>query len=648
MEKKKIFNIIAIVSVVVAFTLPLMFTGAGQKLVDNNDAGFIDWYNQYLSVGQSEFTDHYSRDIADDPDTVDKARNGYLLQWATLIAPILTLLLAFLTKNVILSLFLGVLNGAWTAALLTGNVLAAIVDAFYNTTDATTGFVATVADSWNVGIIMAVLVIGCLIALITRMGGMKGVGNAITRIAKGPRSAQLAIWLSSWLIFFDDYANALIMGPIMRPVCDKFRISREKLAYIVDSTAAPLAGIVIISTWIGTELVNIGQGLDAAGIVGTTAMDIFVQTIPLRFYNILALFLVLAIGLCLRDYGPMRKAELRARKTGATVNPGSEVDLEAAQMDEEQAEVKEDHGILKASKKVVPPNIWNALIPILALIVFAVVLFYTNGCSALGITWASAGDAFGSTDAPIVLFQAGLLACIVAVIMGFAQKIFTLKEGIEIWAHGMKSMVFVCIILVLAWTIGATIKYLGTLYFLIPAIAGNTPPWLVPMLVFVIAAITSFATGTAYGTMAIYLPICIPLAYATAMMNSSIFADPIAFVVLVSSAVLTGAIFGDHCSPISDTTIMSSTSAGCSLLDHVGTQIWYALTVAFISVACYVIAGLLLTIIGTNALFGIAGICLGIGALACLVVLFLVGKKVPTWNPKTGKLEGGQDVEDST
>ncbi|HJJ35799.1 MAG TPA: Na+/H+ antiporter NhaC family protein [Methanocorpusculum sp.] len=650
MEKKKLFNILAIIAVVVAFALPLLFTGAGANLAANNDAGFIEWYNQYMSVGQTEVTDHYSEDIVDDPGTVDKARNGYLLQWATLIAPILTLLLAFLTKNVIISLFLGVLNGAWTAALLTGNVLQAIVDAFYKTTDATTGFVATVADSWNAGIIMAVLVIGCLIALITRMGGMKGVGLAMTKIAKGPRSAQLSVWLSSWLIFFDDYANALIIGPIMRPVCDKFRISREKLAYIVDSTAAPVAGIFIISTWIGTELVNISQGLEAAGITGMTAMDVFVQTIPFRFYNILALFFVLALALFLRDYGPMRKAELRARSTGETVNPGSEVDPEAATMDtnaDDDGVGKEDYAVLKTSKKVHPPNVWNALVPILVLIVSAVVLFYTNGASALGEVWPSAGDAFGAADASIVLFQAGLLACIVAIIMGFAQKIFTLKEGIEVWAHGMKSMMFVCIILVLAWTIGATIKYLGTQYFLIPAIAGTPVPWLIPMLVFVIAALTSFATGTAYGTMAIYLPICIPLAFSIALVNPEIFADPLAYVVLVSSAVLTGAIFGDHCSPISDTTIMSSTGAGCSLLDHVSTQIWYALTVAFVTIALYIVSGLLLTFLGTGALFPIAFICLGIGAIVCVLVILFVGKKIPTWNIKTQKLEGAAESEKS-
>lgn len=638
MEKNKIFNILAVIAIIVAFALPLLFTGAGAQLAENNDAGFIDWYNEYQSLGQDEVTDHYSTDIVDDPDTVDKARNGYLLQWGTLIAPILTLLLAFLTKNVILSLFLGVLNGMWTAALLTGNVIQAVADAFLNSTS---GFVTTVADSWNAGIIMAVLVIGCLIALITRMGGMKGIGLAMMKIAKGPRSAQVAIWLSSWLIFFDDYANALIIGPVMRGVCDKFRISREKLTYIVDSTAAPVAGIVIISTWIGTELVNITQGLDAAGITVVSAMDVFVQTIPFRFYNILALFFVLAVALLLRDYGPMRKAELRARTTGATINPGSEVDKEEP-IDEEAEEIRDDHGILKASKKVTPPKVLNALIPILVLIVSAVVLFYTNGCAALGGGFWSVGDAFGSADASIVLFQAGLLACIVAIIMGFAQKIFTLKSGIETWAHGMKSMLFVCIVLVLAWTIGATIKFLGTQYFLIPAIAGTAIPWMVPALIFIIAAITAFATGTAYGTMAIYIPICIPLAYSIALLNPEIFADPIAYVVLTSSAVLTGAIFGDHCSPISDTTIMSSTGAGCSLLDHVGTQISYALTIAVITVACYVTSGILMSILGTDAIWPIAGVTLGFGAILCVAVLLIFGRKVPTWDVKTGELKGAK------
>ncbi|MDO5846385.1 MAG: Na+/H+ antiporter NhaC family protein, partial [Methanocorpusculum sp.] len=350
MEKSQLTNIIAVVLTIAAFAIPIIFGYFGRMPDGGDAAAFAEAYGIW-----------------------------------TLIPPLLALLLAFLTKNVILSLFLGVLSGAWMMLLVTGDFLGAVTGAFFNSTDY---FVGTLADRWDAGIIMQVLIIGALIALITRMGGMSAIANLIAKVAKGPRSAQVTIWISSWVIFFDDYANALIIGPIMRPVCDKFRISREKLAYIVDSTAAPVAGIVLISTWIGTELVNINEGLAIAGMTGVSAYGIFIDTIPYRFYNIMALFFVFATGFLLRDYGPMLKAELRARTTGATINPGSEV-METEQIvapsraDDDAVVNKEDHGILPASKKVTPPNIWNAVVPILVLIVSAVVLFYTNGASSI-------------------------------------------------------------------------------------------------------------------------------------------------------------------------------------------------------------------------------------------------------------------------
>ncbi|MBQ2771957.1 MAG: Na+/H+ antiporter NhaC family protein [Methanocorpusculum sp.] len=556
----------------------------------------------------------------------------------TLIPPLLALLLAFLTRNVILSLFLGVLSGAWMIALVSGDLLGSISGAFFSSTDY---FVGTLADRWDAGIIMQVLVIGALIALITRMGGMRAIADLVVKVAKGPRSAQITMWISSWVIFFDDYANALIIGPIMRPLCDKYRISREKLAYIVDSTAAPVAGIMLISTWIGTELVNINEGLAIAGITGVSAYGIFIDTIPYRFYNIMALFFVFATAFLLRDFGPMLKAEMRARTTGETINPGSEVMDTEKVVDEEKEEIKEDYGILKSSKKVTPPNIWNAIIPVAVLIISAVILFYTNGAACVmdggGFVtpeefaqlsfFESVREAYSASDASIVLFQAGLLACIVALIMGFVERIFTIKDGIETWAHGMKSMLFVCIVLILAWSIGSVIGDLGTAHFLVDNLSDALPAFIVPALIFVIAAVVSFATGTAYGTMAILLPLCIPLAAAivgiTGMEITSAGSE-YAYILMCSSAVLTGAIFGDHSSPISDTSILSSMGAGCSLIDHVMTQIVYAVTVGVVVIAGYILVGL-----GLNVWITL----IAMAAILVLVLLF-AGKKVPTWNGK--------------
>lgn len=596
MDKTKLANIIAIILTLAAFLIPVICGYFGAMPEGGDSEAFAALYGVW-----------------------------------TLIPPLLALLLAFLTRNVILSLFLGVLSGTWMVALVSGDLLESITGAFFNSTDY---FIGTLADRWDAGIIMQVLVIGALIALITRMGGMRAIADLVVKIAKGPRSAQITMWISSWVIFFDDYANALIIGPIMRPLCDKYRISREKLAYIVDSTAAPVAGIMLISTWIGTELVNINEGLAIAGVTGVTAYGIFIDTIPYRFYNIMALFFVFATAFLLRDFGPMLKAEIRARTTGETINPGSEVMETEKVIDEEKEEIKENYGILKTSKKVTPPNIWNALIPVGVLIISAVVLFYTNGAAAVGAEaleglsfFEAVREAYSNSDASIVLFQAGLLACIVAIIMGFFEKIFTLKDGIETWAHGMKSMLFVCIVLILAWSIGYVIGDLGTAHFLVSNLSDVLPQFIVPALIFIIAAVVSFATGTAYGTMAILLPLCIPLAAAivgiTGMEITSS-GSAYAYILMCSSAVLTGAIFGDHSSPISDTSILSSMGAGCSLLDHVITQIVYAVTVGVVVIAGYILVGL-----GLNV-----WITLLVMAAILVLILLFVGKKVPTWNGK--------------
>ena len=596
MDKTKLANIIAIVLTLAAFLIPVICGYFGSMPEGGDAEAFAALYGVW-----------------------------------TLIPPLLALLLAFLTRNVILSLFLGVLSGAWMIALVSGDLLGSISGAFFSSTDY---FVGTLADRWDAGIIMQVLVIGALIALITRMGGMRAIADLVVKIAKGPRSAQIAVWISSWVIFFDDYANALIIGPVMRPVCDKFRISREKLAYIVDSTAAPVAGIMLISTWIGTELVSINQGLDIAGIVGVTAYGIFIDTIPYRFYNIMALFFVFATGFLLRDFGPMLKAEMRARTTGETINPGSEVMDTEKVVDDEKEEIKENYAILKSSKKVTPPNIWNAIIPVAVLIISGVILFYTNGAAAVGAEaleglsfFEAVREAYSNSDASIVLFQAGLLACIVAIVMGFAQKIFTIKDGIETWAHGMKSMLFVCIVLILAWSTATVSKGVGANYFLVAQLSDALPMFIVPALIFIIAAGVSFATGTAYGTMGILLPLCIPLAAAIAGFDGGTMTTDMAaygYVIMCSSAVLTGAIFGDHSSPISDTTILSSMGAGCSLLDHVITQMTYAVTVGVVVIAGYILVGL-----GLNV-----WITLLVMAAILVLILLFVGKKVPTWNGK--------------
>ncbi|MCC5894561.1 MAG: Na+/H+ antiporter NhaC family protein [Alkalibacterium sp.] len=529
----------------------------------------------------------------------------------TLIPPLVAIVLAFITKNVVLSLFLGIFSGTIIAQYTGGaNILSGIILGF---TDIVQYILTSLADPWNAGIILQVLVIGGLIALITSSGGARAIAEALAKKAKGPISTQLITWALGLLIFFDDYANALIVGPIMRPVSDKMKISRERLAFVIDATAAPIAGIALISTWIGYE---VGLINDAYLSIGheVNAYGVFLQTIPYRFYNILMLLFVVLTSATLREFGPMRKAQERARDTHQLIAHGS-----SAENQEEDLEV-----IAKGE-----PSIWSALIPIGALIVFSFIGFYTDGRQAIlasdntaliqtiqnaPFSFVTLREAFGASDASVVLFQAALIASIIALLMGVIKGHFTFGKGIDIWVSGMKTLMITGVILVLAWSLSGVMGELGTADYLVSLLGNTLPPFLLPTVIFLLGAVISFATGTSYGTMGILMPLAIPLATAMQPENAD-------FIVMSAGAVLTGAIFGDHSSPISDTTILSSMGAGSNLLDHVKTQLPYAITIALVSV----FFGYLPTAFGLNVY-----IVLGLATLVVIMIVFLFGKKVDT------------------
>lgn len=529
----------------------------------------------------------------------------------TLIPPLVAIILAFITKNVILSLFFGIFSGTVIAQYAGGaNILSGLIFGF---TDIVNYILESLADPWNAGIILQVLVIGGLIALITSSGGAQAIAESLARKAKGPVSTQLVTWALGLLIFFDDYANALIVGPIMRPVSDKMKISRERLAFVIDATAAPIAGIALISTWIGYEVGLINDAYQSIGME-VNAYGVFLQTIPYRFYNILMLFFVVLTSATLREFGSMRKAQERARDTHELIAKGSK-----AVSEDEELEV-----IAKGK-----PSIWSALIPIGALIVFSFVGFYTNGRQNLlesadtalintiqnaPFSFVTLRETFGASDASVVLFQAALIASIIALVMGVSKGYFTFSKGIDIWVNGMKTLMITGVILLLAWSLSGVMGELGTANYLVSLLGNTMPPFLLPTVIFLLGAVISFATGTSYGTMGILMPLAIPLATAMQPENSE-------FIVMSAGAVLTGAIFGDHSSPISDTTILSSMGAGSNLLDHVKTQLPYALTIAGISIAF----GYLPTAFGVNVY-----IVLVLAVLAVIAVVFLFGKKVDT------------------
>lgn len=526
----------------------------------------------------------------------------------TLIPPIVAILLAFITKNVVISLFIGVLSGGFILNLTGFNVFGALTQAFL---DFINRALNSLSDPWNAGIVMQVLVIGGVINLVAKMGGAKAIAEALAKKAKTAKSAQLITWFLGICVFFDDYANSLIVGPIMRPVADKMKISRERLAFIIDATAAPIAGLAIISTWIGLEVSLISEGFQSIG-VEASGFGVFLQTIPYRFYNILILAFIVITIITLREFGPMRKAEISARKLKDLTN--EEVAVTSSHMDELEP------------KEGVKLSIWNAIVPIGALIISAIVAFYYSGYSTImagddtaiqaiitnsPLSFKAILEVFAASDASIALLQSALFSTVVAIVMAVWKKIFTISEAIEVWIDGMKGLIITGVILILAWSLGSVIKELGAAEYLVEALNGAIPAFLLPSLIFILGAIISFSTGSAYGTMSILMPLAIPLAYK---INPEM-----SFVIVSTSAVLTGAIFGDHCSPISDTTILSSMGAGCSHIDHVKTQMWYALFVAAITILFgYIPAGFGLPIY----------IVLPMSCVALFIGVMIFGKKV--------------------
>ncbi|MBS4538611.1 Na+/H+ antiporter NhaC family protein [Clostridium sp. D2Q-11] len=525
----------------------------------------------------------------------------------TLIPPLVAIVLAFITKNVVISLFIGVFSGAFILGLNDYGIFGAFLQGFLNVINYMIG---SLSDGWNAGIILQCLTIGGLIALISKMGGAKAIAEALAKRAKSPVSAQLITWILGLFIFFDDYANALIVGPIMRPVTDRMKISREKLAFIIDATAAPIAGIALISTWIGYEIGLLKDAYESIG-QNVNTYGIFVSTIPYRFYNLLILAFIVATVIFMKEFGPMYKSEKRARITGKVLPDGAKPMLADAE------------GHLEPTEGI-DLKVRNALVPILVLIFAAFAGFYYNGYTALSedpaminmiknapLSLDAIRETFGASDASIVLFQAALLGSIVALIMGVKQKIFTVSDGIDTFIHGLKSLLITGVILILAWSLSGVIKDLGTSKFLVSMLDDKMPQFLLPSLIFIFGAVISFATGTSYGTMGILMPLTIPLAFSISPDSN--------YMIMNAGAVLTGAIFGDHCSPISDTTILSSMGAACDHIDHVKTQLYYALTVGAITILFgYIPVGLGIPVY----------IVLPIALLAIVVTVFFFGKSV--------------------
>lgn len=502
-----------------------------------------------------------------------RSGESYLVQttrsvagWWSIIPPIMAIGMALLTKRVIPALFTGIWFGAMTAIGFSfGGISQGALDTFQ------VYVLQEFTDEGHAAVMLFSFMIGGLVGIISKNGGMQGVVNIISKWASSPQKGQASTAVLGIAIFFDDYANSLVVGNTMRSVTDRLRISREKLAYLVDSTAAPVACIALVTTWIGYEVGLIGEAIDKVDGLDGSAYAFFLGSIPFSFYPILAIFFVFMVALTRRDFGPMLQAEMRARSTGAVVREGANVDEAAVNSDETKP------------KDGIPIRAVNAIVPIVVLV----------GGVLVGLWATGEGDTMqeiiNSSDSYTALMWASLASVLVASLMTSAQRVLGLGEIVEAWYGGLKSMLFAMIILILAWSLSAITEELHTAPYLVSILGDTLNPGLVPVVVFLLAAATAFATGSSWGTMGILLPLVIPLVWAVMAVNGM--GDETYYYILYStiSCILAGAVWGDHCSPISDTTILSSMASGCDHIDHVRTQLPYAMFVGVVAIAVGII-----------------------------------------------------------
>lgn len=465
----------------------------------------------------------------------------------SLFPPVVAIGLALITKEVYSSLFVGVLVGGLLSA---GFNPMKTVDNITNE-----GLIASV--SGTAGIFVFLVILGIIVALLNNAGGSQAFGNWAAKHVKTKIGAALATFAFGVLIFIDDYFNCLTVGAVMRPVTDEAKISRAKLSYLIDATAAPVCMIAPISSWAAAVSEYVPEGQDG--------LSLFIQAIPYNFYSLLTFAFIIAITLMKFDYGPMRLHEINAAN-GDLFTSGGEV------KDEDEVEYDEEEILEKKNAKVI-----DLLFPIIVLIAICVyALYYIGQTGGLGFA-----EAFGNTDATVGLPWGGLIALIVVMIYFIARKLVTFEQAMACIPKGFKAMVPAILILTLATGLKNMTGLLESDSFVKAALANaeglNT---FLPAIIFLVACGISFATGTSWGTFGILIPIVLAIFPVGSQLG-----------VISMSACLAGSVCGDHCSPISDTTIMSSAGAQCDHINHVSTQLPYAITVAALSFVCYIIAG---------------------------------------------------------
>ena len=558
---------------------------------------------------QLEEVEVHSEGISYDEETTELVyvKNGKekrFSAWFSIMPPLIAIFLALAFKEVHIALVLGIFFGVFT---LNGFQLKELLSSFLQIAD--TYVLQAIAYTENgelqtghLSIIIFSVLIGGMVHVISKNGGMNGVVSKVSKLATSGRRSQFATMLMGCLIFFDDYANSLVVGNTMRPLTDKFKISREKLAYIVDSTAAPIAAIAFVTTWIGYQLSEIEKGLAIQNMVNIqeSAYSIFLGSLKYAHYPIFTLFFMALLIFVKKDFGPMLKAEQEAK--------------------DGKAKHSKTHLTDKTSHWI------NAALPVFTLVFTVIVGLIVTGYSTA--VWDSELSFFtklretlSSADSYIALIWASFLACVMAIFTSLVTKSSNIKESMENLIDGFKTMVPAVVILILAWALAGVIEHLHTAEFISSLVPMNFNAYWLPAIFFIISALISFATGSSWNTMAVMYPICIPIVIGVATNNGTNVDMEVLMPVLLNtvSVILAASVFGDHCSPISDTTILSSLSSNCDHINHVRTQMPYALSVGCISLFC---GGILFA-------FGIPWYLLYlIGFIAIAGVIFIFGKKL--------------------
>ena len=527
--------------------------------------------------------------------------------WRSLVPPLLAILIALFLHRVLIGMITAVLAGA--VLHFEGNPVMRLKDG------AVDYYWGSIADEFSLYIVGFTCALVGMVIVATRAGGSQGLIDAITKVAESARSTRVATALMGLVIFFDDYANTIVVGTTVRPMSDRRRISREKLAYLVDSTAAPIAGLALISTWIAYEVGILQTLIEQTGMqiepgLSLSGYALFVAMIPLRFYCLFCLFFVFTGALSNRDFGPMLRAETRAAKTGEVLAPNARPLTS------------------RSISEILPPvgiqyRWYNAVLPIATVIGSVLVGMLWSGKPAIieaghqfnVLTFDTWKYAFGEADSGKVLFYSALLGSAVAIGLPVIQRILSLPEALITWSRGVPAMALAISILISAWAIQKVCGDLGTNVFLVSTVGDSIPPLLFPLFTFVLAAGIAFSTGTSWGTMGILLPIILPWTWEMTQGGDG----SVTLVLLSAAAVLDGAIMGDHCSPISDTTVMSSMASSCDHLDHVKTQMPYALSCMAVASVGYVLVAA-----------GVPWIVAILAGFGLIIVLFMVvGKPIP-------------------